>query len=47
MTTRPRHIVFLALIVVLALTMAACTNTWHGAGQDVENMGEEMQNQYR
>lgn len=24
-------------------TLSACTNTWDGAGQDVENMGEEMQ----
>jgi predicted small secreted protein len=38
-------------IFVLALTIAAgtvgltaCSNTWHGAGQDVENVGEEMQN---
>ena len=37
-------------ILVLALTIAssavalsACSNTWHGAGQDVENVGEEMQ----
>jgi predicted small secreted protein len=37
-------------IFVLALTVAAgstaltaCTNTWDGAGQDVENIGEEMQ----
>jgi predicted small secreted protein len=35
---------------VLALTVAAgaasvtaCSNTWDGAGKDVENIGEEMQ----
>lgn len=35
------------LTVTLALAMmtglSACGNTWHGAGQDVENIGKEMQ----
>lgn len=30
-----------------ALAMTACENTWHGAGRDVENIGEDMQGQYR
>ena len=37
-------------IFTLVLTVAAgsaaltaCSNTWDGAGQDVENVGEEMQ----
>ncbi len=37
-------------ILTLLLTVAAgasaltaCTNTWDGAGRDVENVGEEMQ----
>ena len=41
-------------IFVLALTLggatvalSACENTWRGAGQDVENVGEEMQDDYR
>lgn len=35
-----------ALVLTLGIASAglsACTNTWQGAGQDVENMGEEMQ----
>ncbi len=26
-----------------AAGLSACENTWEGAGQDVENVGEEMQ----
>lgn len=35
-----------ALVITFGIagaTLSACTNTWHGAGQDVENVGEEMQ----
>ena len=32
-----------ALLTMLAL--GACENTWHGAGQDVEEAGEAMQMQ--
>lgn len=33
------------LLTVSAATVAlsACSNTWDGAGKDVENVGEEMQ----
>lgn len=31
----------LALVSVIGLS--ACHNTWHGAGQDVERVGEKMQ----
>ena len=36
------------LTLVLAIAagsaaLSACTNTWDGAGRDVENVGEEMQ----
>lgn len=36
---------FFALTLMLAATMAvaACENTWHGAGKDVEAAGEAMQ----
>ena len=34
----------LALTIMTgAITLSACENTWHGAGQDVEEAGEEMQ----
>lgn len=29
--------------VISALSLSACANTWHGAGQDVENVGENIQ----
>jgi predicted small secreted protein len=32
--------------VLCTMTVSACENTWHGAGKDVENAGETMQNQY-
>lgn len=33
----------LTLALVTTLGLSACHNTWHGAGEDVENMGENMQ----
>lgn len=33
----------LLAITAGASTLTACTNTWDGAGRDVENIGEEMQ----
>lgn len=36
------------LAVVLGTSaLAGCQNTWHGAGEDVENMGEKMQDPNR
>jgi predicted small secreted protein len=32
--------------VLCTMAVSACENTWHGAGKDVENAGETMQNQY-
>ena len=38
------NILLLALTLTTAtVALSACSNTWHGAGQDVENVGEEMQ----
>jgi predicted small secreted protein len=39
---------FKILILMLTISagtvgLSACENTWEGAGQDVENVGEEMQ----
>jgi len=37
-------ILTLVLTVAGATTaLSACSNTWDGAGKDVENVGEEMQ----
>lgn len=39
----------LVLTLVLAtgaVALSACENTWHGAGQDIEQAGEKMQTQY-
>jgi len=37
------NLLILTLAAIATLGLTACGNTWHGAGQDVENMGEEMQ----
>ena len=39
------------LLLLLAISagtvgLAACENTWRGAGQDVEEAGEEMSDDY-
>lgn len=46
-SNKTQHLITTAAFAVMALSAAACENTWHGAGRDVENMGEGMQNQYR
>ena len=38
-----------ALLLTLGagtVALSACENTWRGAGQDVEEAGEEMQGSY-
>ncbi len=42
-----RMTILAASLILTALAVSACTNTWHGAGEDVENVGEKMQNQYK
>lgn len=38
---------FLTVMLLTAVVgLGACTNTYHGAGKDIENVGEEMQQQY-
>jgi predicted small secreted protein len=46
-SNKTQHIITTAAFAVMALSASACENTWHGAGRDMENMGEEMQSQYR
>lgn len=39
-----KRILMLALLAAVSLGgLTACQNAWHGAGEDVENMGEKMQ----
>ncbi len=33
----------LSLMLVSTVALGACTNTVHGAGQDIERAGEEVQ----
>lgn len=33
-------------LAVLSLSLSACGNTFNGAGKDVENMGEWMQDRF-
>ncbi len=38
-----KRILILALLATVTLTtLTACQNTYHGAGQDMENMGAKM-----
>ena len=34
-------------LLLAATALSGCQNTWHGAGEDVENMGERMQDPNR
>ncbi len=38
-----RNATVFALLAVFGLSMGACANTMRGAGQDVENAGEAVQ----
>ena len=43
-----KRILTLALLAAVTLTtLTACENTYHGAGKDMENMGEKMQDPNR
>lgn len=35
--------ILLSALMISAFGLSACSNTWHGAGQDVERVGEDMQ----
>lgn len=37
---------YFMIVLIGALVLAGCTNTWHGAGQDIENVGDKMQEQF-
>lgn len=38
-----KYILFSLCALMLAAPLAACSNTVHGAGQDIENAGENIQ----
>lgn len=40
-----KNVKFLPLIALClcAISMSACSNTFHGAGRDIENAGEAVQ----
>ncbi len=38
-----KYILFALCAFMLASPLAACSNTVHGAGQDLENAGENIQ----
>jgi predicted small secreted protein len=42
---RLKHFTILSL-AVLALGMSACSNTFHGVGEDIENAGEKIQDTF-
>lgn len=42
---RKTMVMTMALMIV-TLGMCGCGNTFHGAGKDVENMGEWMQDRF-
>lgn len=38
-----RTTIFTLTLCIAALALGACTNTLHGAGQDMKNMGEKVE----
>lgn len=38
-----KHMVLILSALLVAGTLGACQNTVHGAGEDIENMGENVQ----
>lgn len=38
-----KHLVLTVLAIMAASTLGACANTVHGAGEDIENAGESVQ----
>lgn len=38
-----KKIVFMLCAIMVAGPLAACSNTVHGAGEDIENAGENVQ----
>ncbi len=33
-------------LLLMTMAVSACTNTFHGAGRDIENMGEWVQDTF-
>ena len=42
-----RFLILALSMTVAASALTACQNTWRGAGEDVETMGEKMQDPNR
>jgi predicted small secreted protein len=38
-----KHLVLALSALLLTSSLAACSNTFHGAGEDIENGGEAVQ----
>lgn len=38
-----KHLLLSMLAIIAATTLGACSNTVHGAGEDIENAGESVQ----
>ena len=43
MILRKQTILAMGLLAMAGLTVSACSNTMHGAGRDIENAGEAVQ----
>lgn len=40
-------VILMFAVFIGTAALAGCDNTWHGAGRDVESMGEKMQDPNR
>lgn len=38
-----RFLILALMLTISAGALTACQNAWHGAGEDMENLGEKMQ----
>ncbi len=43
MILRKQTILAMGLLAMAGFTVSACSNTMHGAGRDIENAGEAVQ----
>lgn len=43
MKFRKQTVLTLGLLAIAGFTVSACNNTMHGAGRDIENAGEAVQ----
>jgi len=38
-----KNVIVFACLAIVGLSASACSNTFHGAGEDIENAGENIQ----